>query len=368
MTRISIRALLIAGLCAAATLHAQSRESLFDAFKTDSGWKADGARATYESGDLDRFDPAMAPALKRYRINGVSVQAWSSAQGRVRATVYEMAHSPAAYGLFSIKRNVDAPGYASFPFGAEGFRVERRATFWKGPFLVELEGDPAAVDEWARLAAFRIDSPSTKPVVSGHLPTEHRAAASDKYIVSASDIDATWDIDVSQLGFENDAQVATARYLIHGKPIRLMLVMYPTQQVAKRHEERMTTASGKPLAFKKRDGPLVAIVEPGADAASAEVLLPGIQHEFEVTWNEVRPGPNIVEIVLTIFRFIGIALAITVIAGIAFGVIRIVVKRALPGQVFDRPNDIEVIQLKLNQLFRRWSRGPHNTPPQGPAQ
>jgi len=34
--------------------------------------------------------------------------------------------------------------------------------------------------------------------------------------------------------------------------------------------------------------------------------------------------------------------------GIAFGGVRVVIKRLFPGKVFDRPQDIEVLQLGLS--------------------
>jgi hypothetical protein len=152
-----------------------------------------------------------------------------------------------------------------------------------------------------------------------------------------------------------------------GKSLRLLLVMYPTQQVARKYEEGLTPGKPTGVRFKKRAGPLVAIVDPNASPEVAETLLASIRHEFQVTWNEPRPEPNAAEVILTIFKVTGVALAVTLIAGICFGVVRILVKKWFPGQVFDRPKDMEVIQLKLNQILTGRIRGGTNRlPPSAP--
>jgi hypothetical protein len=56
---------------------------------------------------------------------------------------------------------------------------------------------------------------------------------------------------------------------------------------------------------------------------------------------------------LTIFTFIGVALAFTLIAGLSFGGVRVFVKARYPQQIFDRPEDMEIIQLKLAQGVMR---------------
>ena len=72
-----------------------------------------------------------------------------------------------------------------------------------------------------------------------------------------------------------------------------------------------------------------------------------MNYETQVTWNEPRPDISIRDVILTIFTFIGIALVFTVVVGLSFGGLRVFVKARYPGRVFDRPEDMEIIQLKL---------------------
>ena len=51
--------------------------------------------------------------------------------------------------------------------------------------------------------------------------------------------------------------------------------------------------------------------------------------------------------IVTIFTFIGVALLFTVVAGISYGGLRVFVKARYPNRLFDRAQDVEIIQLKL---------------------
>jgi hypothetical protein len=53
--------------------------------------------------------------------------------------------------------------------------------------------------------------------------------------------------------------------------------------------------------------------------------------------------------IITIFTFIGLALAFTVIVGVSYGGFRVFVKASIRIGLFDRPETMEIIQLKLAQ-------------------
>jgi hypothetical protein len=94
-------------------------------------------------------------------------------------------------------------------------------------------------------------------------------------------------------------------------------------------------------------GALIALVRNTRDTKIADQILTPVNYETQVTWNEPRPDISVRDIVLTAFTFIGLALAFIVIAGISFGGLRIFVKARYPDRIFDRPQDVEIIQLKL---------------------
>ena len=125
--------------------------------------------------------------------------------------------------------------------------------------------------------------------------------------------------------------------------------MYPTQQVAKKYEDQWASAPNDNPAFRKRVGPLIAIVRGSRDPSLAKSILDGVNYESQVTWDQPRPDVSLRQVILTIFTFIGIALLFTIIVGLSFGGLRVFVKARYPNRVFDRPEDMEIIQLKLAQ-------------------
>jgi hypothetical protein len=182
-----------------------------------------------------------------------------------------------------------------------------------------------------------------------HLPPANLIQGSDRYIVDASGIGRELNLDPQTLGFDDSVEVATADYRVDGKNAHLVLLLYPTQQIAKKYEDQWATSAPDDLAFRKRVGALLALVRRAPDVSVAKAILDGVNYETQVTWDQPRPDLSLREVILTIVTFIGVALLFTVVAGLSFGGLRVFVKARYPDRVFDRSQDMEIIQLKLTQ-------------------
>jgi hypothetical protein len=102
--------------------------------------------------------------------------------------------------------------------------------------------------------------------------------------------------------------------------------------------------------LERRTGPILEVVSGAIGSSEAQALLNSVNYEAEVTWDEatsVSPRNNIGNLILGIFALIGIILLISIIFGVFFGGLRILVKRFFPDKVFDRPEEMEIIQLHL---------------------
>src|SRR4029077_21238295 len=172
---------------------------------------------------------------------------------------------------------------------------------------------------------------------------------SERYIVDATSIGREFELNPQTLGFDDSVEVATADYRVGGKIAHLVLLLYPTQQLAKKYEDQWANSPSDRPGLRKRVGPLVALVRGLRDASVAKSILDGVNYESQVTWDQPRPDLSLRQVILTIFTFIGIALLFTAVAGLSFGGLRIFVKAKYPDRVFDRPEDMEIIQLKLGQ-------------------
>jgi hypothetical protein len=327
----------------------QSRESVLKAIQQTSKWSPAGEPEQFDEKNLETLAGKRAATIAHYGFTGAIRQNWSGPEGTVRVLLYEMSDAGAAYGLFTLDRNIDETGYATIPIGSEGFRAGNRAEFWQSNYVVKLEGSPAAADSLARSISENIFGRSRRPPVATHLPPQNLIQGSERYVVDASGIDRTLGVDPQSLGFDDSVEVATADYRVNGKIAHLVLLMYPTQQLAKKYEDEWLANAPGDKDFRKRASALFAIVRGSHDPAIAKAILDGVNYETQVTWDQPRPDISLKDVILTIFSFIGIALLFTVVVGLSYGGLRIFVKARYPDRVFDRPEDMEIIQLKLGQ-------------------
>ena len=336
-------------LLATAGLQGQSRESLLKAVVQHSKWSPADKPAEYDETNLTALPGKHAATLKLYGFVGATVQNWSGPDGNVHITLYEMTDAAASYGLYTLERASDQAGFTTIPIGTEGVRAGNRAFLWQSKYLIKLEGSAAATDALGRVVSENIFGRSRKPPVSNHLPPENLIQGSDKYIVDETGIGRELGLNPRTLGFADSLEAATADYRVNGTRAHLVLLMYPTQQLAKKYEDQWGSEPNNDPAFRKRVGPLIALVRGSRDASVAKSILDGVNYESQVTWDQPRPDLSLRQVILTIFTFIGIALLFTVVVGLSFGGVRIFVKAKYPDRIFDRPEDMEIIQLKLAQ-------------------
>lgn len=336
-------------LALAAAVQGQSRESVLKAVPQTSKWSPADQPVQYDEKNLGTIAGKRVGAIAHYGLTGITSENWTGPEGSVHITLYEMVDAPAAYGLFTLERNIGQPGFETISTGTEGFRVANRAEFWQGKYVVKLEGSAAGMESLGKAVSQNIFGSSRKPPVATHIPPENLVQGSERYLVDASGIASNLELDPASLGFDDSAEVATAAYNINGKVAHLVLLMYPTQQLAKKYEEQWTAKSPADAPFRKRTSALLAIVRGSRDPAVAKSILDGVNYETQVTWNQPRPDIALRDVILTIFTFIGVALLFTLIVGLSFGGVRIFVKARYPDRVFDRAQDMEIIQLKLVQ-------------------
>jgi len=129
----------------------------------------------------------------------------------------------------------------------------------------------------------------------------------------------------------------------------MTVISYPTPQIAAERLKAFQSAglAGGPFFFK-RSGPFVAAVSGNIPQSEAQSLLASVNYDADVTWNQPsKPNPkdNIGNLIVGIFMLIGAILVIALIFGFAFGGVRVLAKKIFPNRVFDRPEDVEIIQL-----------------------
>jgi hypothetical protein len=200
------------------------------------------------------------------------------------------------------------------------------------------------------------------PALPEYFPAAGRVAGSERYLLGpAAAARALPSAYGDWLGFNLGAEAQLARYRINGQDATLIVVSYPTPQVALRQiptiarvfapDPTQPSAPGQLPVYFRRSSSLIAFVIQTHSQEVADSLLDRIQYETHVTWNEPHQtytDPTWPQIIVGTFTSIGIIMLFAVVAGIGFGGFRLLIKFFFPDKVFDRSKDLEVLQLGLS--------------------
>ena len=201
------------------------------------------------------------------------------------------------------------------------------------------------------------------PPIREYLPKEDLVNASQRYALGSEALRAAAE-SVSKpeiaglagaVGFAQGAEAMLAQYRRGRDSGVLLLIDYPTPQLAELHSRHLETAlaeSAKDAGTKiERKGSLLSMVIAASSPAYADSLRGAVNYETQVTWNEASQtatDPPWALVLYRIFIGTGVFMVMAVAFGVAFGGFRIFIKRILPGKVFDRPEQMEVLQLGLS--------------------
>ncbi len=331
------------------TLQAQNRQTLIDWLVAEPAWTIPAEPVEYTEEEIETLVPGDARIVRQYGVRGASRLRVTGPDGSVDLTLFEMIDSTAAYGLFTLERDWQRSGFELASTGTESYRLGNQLVFWQSMYVAKLRGSPNARRALGEALSAQITGRSDKPPVSRHLPPESLVQGSEKYLLDPAAFESAVGMDAGFFGFDDSVEVALATYDEGGSSARLVMLLYPTQQLAKKYSEAWSEATENPPAYK-RAGPLFAIVDRADDLSLAEAILSTSNYESQITWNEAIIGAlTLPHMILTIFKFIGLALLFTAVAGIGFGGFRIYMKTRYPDRYLGAAGNAELIQLKINQ-------------------
>jgi hypothetical protein len=156
-------------------------------------------------------------------------------------------------------------------------------------------------------------------------------------------------------GFVQGAEVMLAQYHRGRDTGVLLLIDYPTPQLAELHSHHLETAlaeTAKTAGTKiERRGSLLSLVIAPSSPAFAENLRGAVNYQTQVTWNEPSQTATDLPLGVVLYRIFigtGVFMVMAVVFGLAFGGLRVFTKKLFPGKVFDRYERLEVLQLGLS--------------------
>jgi hypothetical protein len=286
---------------------------------------------------------------------------YTRASEKLGVQVYRMKDPSGAYGLYSYMRTADLPHGTLTEHSAAG---PSRALALYGNLLLDIRGTQLA--RWEKdlkslVAAVKTHAEEGPlPTLPDEMPTKGMVERSDHYVLGPSTLYQFVPVAAGDwLGFSQGAEAEAARYKMEGHEVTLLLVDFPTPQTAAKrlvelqktyHINAVNPDPQVPPLFAKRSVTLLAIVYGARTQAEADALLKLVESDAEITWNEPTfqfKEPPITAMIVGTIVGTGIICMFAVISGIAFGGVRIVVKRFFPDKVFDRSSRLQVLQLGL---------------------
>ena len=315
------------------------------------------------STDPGAADPTDADLLKEYGFTDFEGATYTRDDGRkltIKAARFEDASG--AYGAFTFYKT---PEMVSQEIGDQGGALNNRVVFFHGNILVDAvfqkfsEMSAAELRELASDLMIPQGNTAKLPALPTYVPRDFYIKNSSKYVIGPVAMEKLHaPLSAQLVGFSNGAELELADYNISGTPATLALISYPTPQIAEEQLKQIEAASqkGSTPFTARRSGPLVAVLSGAVSNGDAKKLLGKINYDAEVTWNQntyFTRRDNVANLIVGVILLAGIVCGIAVVAGLAFGGFRVLLKRLFPGRFFERPEQTEIIALHLSESVRK---------------
>ena len=336
-------------LLAELTVAAPAQNILPESF---AGWTRSGEVKTVTKPEL--ADAAYPAVVNEYGFTKAETATFTRPDGRtLKVKAAQFKDATGAYGAFTFYRD---PAMKSESIGTKAASANERILFFRSNVLVDANFDRVTGMSAAELRELAGMLPEVKgsggnlPTLPNYLPKQEAQENSAKYILGAQALAASQTpLPAELVRFDLDPEILTQSYTTPDGPVTLMLVEYPTPQIAT--ERLRAFQSGASTLTARRTGPILVIESGNTGSSEARNLLNAVNYEAEVTWNEatsLSKRDNIGNLILAVFGLIGILLGVGVIFGVFFGGIRVLMTKYFPGTVLDLPENVEILQLHLD--------------------
>ncbi|HKT89253.1 MAG TPA: DUF6599 family protein [Candidatus Sulfotelmatobacter sp.] len=352
---------------------------------TFAGWQLQGS--VHASTDPGAADPTNAAVLKEYGFTDLASATYTRDDGRtLKIRAARFADASGAFGAYTFYLQ---PDMTREQIGDQGSSLGNRVLFYRGYILIDAQFSQETAMSGAELRELAgalprpAGSSGNLPSFIQFLPRRDYIPNTQKYVMGPLALAAiSAPVSAGSVDFSSSAEVSLAQYNTPSGPATLTLISYPTPQLAADHLRKIDAAhqiavqpqngissvSGSGTFFDKRTGPIVAIATGGISDSDAKSLLGMVNYEATVTWNTPTGNKDVHDLYMLILNVVvlcAILGGLAIIAGVAFGGFRILMKRLYPDKVFDRPEQMEFISLHLTETV---VKGMAETGPEGSTQ
>jgi hypothetical protein len=325
---------------------------VFQEIFNQTRWRADGPIKTLSASEFSATDSIRSAIFSEYGFNQVTSQVLKNGDRSITVEIFVMQDSPAAYGVFSFYRPVSS--VTTTAPGNLAATCQDGLSFIQNKYYINLKqagGEPVAdLKLVSTLISKALPRGLLLPSLLSKLPEKGHVKNSTVYMMGPNALNRRIQGNGKDIfGMVNGAEALWAEYQEGEEAVSLLLLNYPTQQLAKQYlengsKELMALFPDKNVLYK-REGPLVTLVI-GRSNHMAIQLLDQVNYVSSVSWDPKTKPLTVARLFLNVFLFIGISLLFTFGGGLLFGVVRIFARRFFPGKIFDRPGS-ELIHLDL---------------------
>ena len=330
-------------------------ETLLQRLSRETGCGPLGPLTRHTLSDPAAIEPAEARILAEYGFHDLSRQKLRCRSRSLEIQIYRMLDAPAAYGLFTLFRKPDSRVPEGFPRLAE--ESDQWVAFAQSRLYVRirrpaLPGGRAAALAVGRFLAQALPADWALPSLVDYLPRQHLVAGSEVFFMGHRALSLKVPLGQEDLfGLAHGAEALLGDYRTLNGTARLLLMIYPTQQLAGKYLQSGYRALMRQhpdwQVFYKREGPLVVMVLDSTDPEIASSFLDKVSYVSSVSWDPKAEPLSVGRMMLSVFFYVGAVIGITMVAGVMFGLLRLLISWLFPGKIFDREETYEVIRLKL---------------------
>jgi hypothetical protein len=266
-----------------------------------------------------------AAVWEEYGLETSERAVYESPRGKCTATGWRLKDPTSAFAIWQWQ----GPA-AGKPSPLEKFAVQDGTRLWLllGNYVLQYEGVTPTLEQVQLMYVTlpRLDQ-SALPALRGFLPQRDRIPGSERFIIGPAGLERFEPrISPSTVGFHMGAEAQLGRYRAADGELNLAIFAYPTPHIARERVPEFEKLTG---AVVKRSGPLVAVTLNPPTADAAERLLARVNYTATVTWNErpLKPEPSVAEFLITAFTLIGLLLGFTILGGISYAGLRILVRK-----------------------------------------
>jgi hypothetical protein len=303
-------------------------------------------------------------------LESAETRAYSNGDDAITVTTYRLHDSSGAYEAYTFfqdpKNICPQSGELTRCDATADASTEKRRVALVGNIVITIDnpGSLRADDQDALSKQISAKADKTPgPPIPNYLPTPDRIPGTEKYALGPAAFRAALSTlnrpDYRALsdaaGFSSGAEAMFAQYQKQGDAAVVLLIDYPTPQLAGLHwkhlEQALPAAAKSDGTSIERKGTVLAIVLAPSSARYAARVRNAVNYETQVTWNEPThtiTDPPITTVLAKIIIATGVFMLVAIVFGVAFGGVRVLMKSLFPGKVFDRPEQMDVLQLGLS--------------------